>query len=437
MDARNPVYEYASSEFDSFNKGRTLMISMYLLLNISESRNSEIKMLKKGLISTLLELLHRDNFELLIICIWFLKKLSIFGENIDQMLKLDILSRINPVLPSCSENFKKIAYKILLNLSFHVLVETEIMKIVLFISDGLFTNTDDATLLSIMYNISVQELDLLSSFIGDVLPLFKQWLQGQCCKGLDSRFLALLINLQHSRQIAEYFIDSSTLSIIFKGSLCDNVQGATLLKFVAIGTHHRKVLEAFLFEHIIQLQTYIPNCENEDFLVEIIHIFSYLSPSQFQFLCTSPIFHINSYLLVKLRSYSIIEDDFLLEIIMCVGRTFYCEEMLDFWLESDVIGLFLKIMKEREEDDEIVLQITYIFYILIFTLQSRDSKCYLSNISYFFELDNDKNIFISSLSDVVISIVFSRDPISAKRIVQSRFDFYNYQWIESLMDLNE
>ena len=95
---------------------------MYLLLNISESRNSEIKMLKKGLISTLLELLQRDNFELLIICISkFFEKVEQFAENVDQMFKLDIISRVDKVTFSSNENYKKISYRFLLNLSFHVI----------------------------------------------------------------------------------------------------------------------------------------------------------------------------------------------------------------------------------------------------------------------------------------------------------------------------
>ena len=184
---------------------------MYLLLNISESRNSEIKMLKKGLISTLLELLQRDNFELLIICISFLKKLSVFAENVDQMFKLDIISRVDKVTFSSNENYKKISYRFLLNLSFHVLVGTDMLKILKNLSCGLFANSDDVILLSIMYNISVQEVSLFYSLIDNVLPLFKQWLQALCLKGLDSRLLALLINLQHSKQISHEKINSEEI----------------------------------------------------------------------------------------------------------------------------------------------------------------------------------------------------------------------------------
>ena len=410
---------------------------MYLLLNISENRNSEIKMLKKGLIHTLFELLKGDNLELLIICISFLKKLSVFAENVDKMLKLNIISRLDNVLSSSNENFKKITYKFLLNLSFHILVKTEIFKVVQYISDGLFDNSDDATLWSIMYNISVQEPDVFNSIIDHFLPLFKQHLQGICLKRLDSRFFALLINLQHSQQIAEYFLDSSTTSIILKASLCGDVQGAITLKFVAIGTSHRKLHEVLFIDHFEQLLTYISSCENEDFLVEIFRIFGYLSKSQFHFVCTSPIFDINMYLLAKFRLYSAVEDDLLLEMITCAGNIFHCKEMLNLWLESDVLGIFLKIMKEKE-DDEIVFQITYTFYVLFYILSTEDVKSYLSNISsILIELANDKNLHISSLSNDVISILFSQNPISAKQIVQSRFDFYNYQWIESLMDINE
>ena len=61
-------------------------MSFYLLLNLAEDLKVEMKMKNKGIIKMLVSTLNRDNFELLILVVSFLKKLSIFVENKNEMV---------------------------------------------------------------------------------------------------------------------------------------------------------------------------------------------------------------------------------------------------------------------------------------------------------------------------------------------------------------
>ena len=61
-------------------------MSFYLLLNLAEDLKVEMKMKNKGVIKMLISTLNRDNFELLILVVSFLKKLSIFVENKNEMV---------------------------------------------------------------------------------------------------------------------------------------------------------------------------------------------------------------------------------------------------------------------------------------------------------------------------------------------------------------
>jgi len=63
-----------------------LPVSYYLLLNLSEDLKVELKMRNKGIAKMLVKTLDRDNVELLILVISFLKKLSIFVENKNDMV---------------------------------------------------------------------------------------------------------------------------------------------------------------------------------------------------------------------------------------------------------------------------------------------------------------------------------------------------------------
>ena len=78
----------------------SLIVSYYLLLNLAEDLKVEIKMRNKTIITMLIRTLERDNFELLILVVSFLKKLSIFFENKNDMVSVDYVceERETPLL---------------------------------------------------------------------------------------------------------------------------------------------------------------------------------------------------------------------------------------------------------------------------------------------------------------------------------------------------
>ena len=58
----------------------------YLLLNLAEDAKIELKMKNKKIVPMLVKLLTRENTDLLILVVSFLKKLVIFVENKDEMV---------------------------------------------------------------------------------------------------------------------------------------------------------------------------------------------------------------------------------------------------------------------------------------------------------------------------------------------------------------
>ena len=63
-----------------------LPVAFYLLLNLAEDLKVEMKMRNKSIVKMLVETLERENSELLILVASFLKKLSIFIENKQEMV---------------------------------------------------------------------------------------------------------------------------------------------------------------------------------------------------------------------------------------------------------------------------------------------------------------------------------------------------------------
>jgi lipopolysaccharide biosynthesis regulator YciM len=67
---------------------RMLYLCFFMLLNLAERDTVERKMTRKNIVSYLVEMLSRSNVEVLILAVTFLKKLSIYKENKDQMIKV-------------------------------------------------------------------------------------------------------------------------------------------------------------------------------------------------------------------------------------------------------------------------------------------------------------------------------------------------------------
>ena len=72
----------------------------YLLLNLAEDAKLEMKMKNKKIVPMLVRLLERDNVDLLILIVSFLKKLSIFVENKTEMVSNTLLDMyiISPII---------------------------------------------------------------------------------------------------------------------------------------------------------------------------------------------------------------------------------------------------------------------------------------------------------------------------------------------------
>ena len=63
------------------------VVCLYFLLNLAETPFVEEKMKNKGIIQQLVQLLSRDNQDLQVLVVSFLKKLSIYAENKDEMVR--------------------------------------------------------------------------------------------------------------------------------------------------------------------------------------------------------------------------------------------------------------------------------------------------------------------------------------------------------------
>ena len=62
-------------------------VALFLLLNLAEDTRTELKMRNKNIVSMLVKILERHGEEVLVLAVAFLKKLSIFLENKNDMVR--------------------------------------------------------------------------------------------------------------------------------------------------------------------------------------------------------------------------------------------------------------------------------------------------------------------------------------------------------------
>ena len=74
-------------------------MAIHLLLNLAEDLQIERKMRNRGIIRYLALVLERNNPDLLFISLNFLKKLSIFADNKNEMKEYGIVEKLNRFIP--------------------------------------------------------------------------------------------------------------------------------------------------------------------------------------------------------------------------------------------------------------------------------------------------------------------------------------------------
>lgn len=112
-----------------FQQESLLYVATHLLLNLAEDTRVQIKMKNKGIVGNLIELLDRDNVEFLILIVNFLKKLSIFAENKDEMKQADVVQKLVRLVQSPHDALVAVSLGLLLNLSFDEDIRTRIIEL--------------------------------------------------------------------------------------------------------------------------------------------------------------------------------------------------------------------------------------------------------------------------------------------------------------------
>ncbi|CAG5115680.1 unnamed protein product, partial [Candidula unifasciata] len=402
----------------------------YLLLNLAEEEKVEMKMRNKGVVRLLVSTLDRNNFELLILVVSFLKKLSIYIENKNEMVELNIVEKLAKLIPCDHEDLLNITLRLLLNLSFDPDIRSKIIKYGLLPKLVNLLNNENHyhLVLCVLYHISMDDKAKTMFIYTDCVPLVMKMLLQSPGK-IDIKLMALCINLAANKRTAQIICEGQGLKMLMKRAF--KFTDPLLMKMIRNLSQHSGSTKALFIDYIPDLCDNILKWKNGDFSLECLGILGNLTIADLDYaLILKDYADLIPWIKDKLQP-GAAEDDVVLEVVILVGTICNDDACARLLAENNIVHLLIELLNAKQEDDEVVCQIVYVFYQMIFHEVTREIIIKETQApAYLIDLMHDKNAEIRSVCDNTLDIIAEFDEEWAKKIQLEKFRWHNSQWLE-------
>ncbi|XP_022902921.2 kinesin-associated protein 3 [Onthophagus taurus] len=425
------------SEAEKIKRYRTLIrkqeqllrVAFYLLLNIAEDENVEEKMTRKNIVGLLAKALDREHEELLIIVVSFLKKLSIMQANKDVMADLNVIEKLPRHLQSNNADLVHLSLKLLFNLSFDGDLRSKMIKIGL-LPKLVSLLTDDrhqTIVLKLLYHLSYDEDVKVQFTYTDCISLITDMLLLSAGDDADQIIVALLINLATNPSNAQQMADSSRLHSLMTRAFA--YQDSLLMKMIHNISEHDQIRSSFI-EFVGDLAKAAVESKKDEFILESLGVLSNLHLPDLDWAEIFKHFDMVDWVKNILTS-NAMEPDMILQVIILLGTAVHDEGCSLLLCKAELPLILIDLLKTHQEDDEIVLQIVYIFMIM---LSHGDTVDYIINKTeapaYLIDLLQDNNKAIRRVCNTCLNAIAECNATWADRIRIEKFRNHNAQWLQ-------
>ena len=355
----NTELDMLEKKFQNFvlKQEQTLRVSIYLLLNLSEDIKVEEKMKRRGVTGHLVQLLTRSNDELLILVISFLKKLSLYSENKDAMVSVSIIEKLTPLLAFDNSDLINAIVRLLLNLSFDAGVRSRMVKcgmlprLVSLLADQANQNPVSCVLYHLSMEDKVKSMFTYTDAIPSLMKIILQCPDEQ----VDLEIMALAINLAANKRNAQLICEGNGLRLLMQRAF--TYQDPLIIKMIRNISQHEGPTKNLFIEFIGDIADAVHRAENDEFVLECVGILGNLTLPDLDFTRLLKEFEMVNWMRGRLLPNSG-EDDLILEIVVFIGTCASDEAAAAYLCKSDILPSLIDLLKAKQEDDEIVLQVT-------------------------------------------------------------------------------
>ncbi|XP_010220179.1 PREDICTED: kinesin-associated protein 3, partial [Tinamus guttatus] len=403
-----------------------LRVALYLLLNLAEDTRTELKMRNKNIVHMLVKALDRDNFELLILVVSFLKKLSIFMENKNDMVEMDIVEKLVKMVPCEHEDLLNITLRLLLNLSFDTGLRNKMVQVGLLpkLTALLANENYKQVAMCILYHISMDDRFKSMFAYTDCIPQLMKMLFECPDERVDLELISFCINLAANKRNVQLICEGNGLKMLMKRAL--KFKDPLLMKMIRNISQHDGPTKSLFIDYVGDLAAQISNDEEEEFVIECLGTLANLTLPDLDWELVLKEYTLVPYLKDKLKPGSA-EDDLVLEVVIMIGTVSMDDSCAALLAKSGIIPALIELLNAQQEDDEFVCQIIYVFYQMVFHQATRDviikeTRIFLKFKCTSFAIIGAWPMFFLHKPEY--------DEEWAKKIQSEKFRWHNSQWLE-------
>uniref|UniRef100_A0A665WCM7 Kinesin-associated protein 3-like n=1 Tax=Echeneis naucrates TaxID=173247 RepID=A0A665WCM7_ECHNA len=364
-----------------------LRVSLYLLLNLAEDTRTELKMRNKNIVSLLVKVLDRDDEELLVLVVSFLKKLSIFLENKNDMV-MDTIEQLAHLVPCEHEDLLNLTLRLLLNLSFDSGLRAKMVEVGLLpkLAGLLGDENNRQVVMRILYHISIDDRFKGMFVYTDCIPQLMQMLFECSEEEIEAELISICINLAANKRNAQLVCEGKGLKKLMKKAL--KTKDCLLMKMIRNISQHDGPTKPLFIDYVGDLAAEIRAEEEEEWVLECLGTLANLTIPDLDWE-------------LVLKEYNLVP---------------YLKD---------------RLKPAQQEDDEFVCQIVYVFYQMVFHQATRDVIIKDTQApAYLIDLMHDKNTEIRKVCDNTLDIIAEYDEEWGRKIQSEKFRFHNNQWLE-------
>lgn len=412
---------------------KVLFVAFHILLNLAEDLQIERKMIRRKIVPLLVSMLERNNPDLLYIVLSFLKKLSVFGSNKDEMLELDIMKKLNRFIPCQNALLTQTALRLLFNLSFDMEIRERVSAIGMIpkLVELLKVAQYRSILLRILYHLSSDDKIKATFAYTSCIPLVYQLVIHFPDPIIGKELIALAINLTTNKTNAALISQDDQLEALMQRAF--KYHDVLLFRVIRNIAQFGPVTNIDIYEKYMEdiIELTKQSGDNTDLQIELIGTLVYINSEKWDTVLAQGDFldFIHSNLV---SDYS--EDDLVLETIMLIGTLCRSEKCAESIGNSYIIGMLHELLGAKQEDDEMVQQILYTYHRLLMYRVTREIMLEQTQIvNVILELLNDKNPNIRKLVNSTLDLVQLHDEMWKQEIKTKKFEMHNEVYL-GLMD---
>ena len=414
-----------------YKQDRFFYITFYLLLNISEDVSIERKMRKRSIVTYLSSMLTRNNVDLLILCVTFLKKLSIYKENKEEMVRAGIVQKLSKFVNAKNGALVTQTLRLLHNLSFDERLREEMARNSLIPQlVGHMRNPNlETQVLGLLYHISIEDKNKSMFSYTDALDIIYDRLMGVGDSRTTPELIALAVNLSQNHRNAEVLAQCGRLEALVNHAL--ETEDELLMKIVRnISQQEDQDIKALFRPFLAKFAATVQEPQlTADFALELLGTLGNIALPEFEYeeiLGERGLIEFLSEHLVPVET----EDDMLLEAVIFIG-TVCTEKTAQEILRSGIASRLLNLLEEKKDDEEIVLQTAFALHKLLLCEAAREELLTKTQVlPYLVDLLNNKNAEAKLTADKALDYVMDVSEQHAPKIRSMKFETFNQEWIQ-------